>query len=673
MTYPTKFDDLRAQLAEIYAALQNKEEGKELPLYAYGTPRETLIVFRGSLAGRAVEQCDKARHYLFSSKNPHTLDSALKSILTIFFNSDALRAYNGRQQRFLHHMREVEQLWGKAPSAEQNRMQRRCYFQYLAEELNGSVAEKKIYMQDFDHRRLNPLTGEEVRNHRQTVISFHQATYIFWSIFVKEKGEDLCQPLLKYLNSSSTLTDRPLYKALRKEGKWVNVESVMGRPIPVALFSKLHDPKSLTVSECSRLRAWVKKINSCQQEITLKTLSMILREVVTIVHVQGFSPLTLQDLLYWLDKEGCSILHSEDPAHMDWREGLKPGDSVTCNGKELILGKRLSPHKKVHDEFKVFELADYPDYVVMIANNCERLLIEAREAQSHEEHWGVRLVETIANIEEDDQLPPVPGLDAKGCCVVLEKLSSPLDSHKWTSDKEKLVEKDEKIALVLANHLFCMHQWRANSQKLSLPHLMFDQDEVLKSVRLLKKGPPNYNEWEAVCSAASKGNLFVLAFLMNVSKLSEHPVGIYYREAVEHALDTGETDLISRPLPLGHSDAIYDKRVKEICSQALELRETCLQHVIAELREKGSYSYKQQAALEKKVAERLLHFYGASHTPGILFSEQLLTAVVDSFSDPKWDDRILDLSDDSDYYQEKHDLMMSYNKAARAVPRAVKN
>ena len=148
-----------------------------------------------------------------------------------------------------------------------------------------------------------------------------------------------------------------------------------------------------------------------------------------------------------------------------------------------------------------------------------------------------------------------------GAVSSLRNCTSPLDSHEWTSENEKLNQKDEKIALVLANHLFCMTEWWANAQNLSLSHLMFDHEEVLKSVRLLKKGPPNYNEWEAFCAAAAKDNPCVLAFLMNVSKLSEHPVGIYYREAVGHVLDTGETDLLSRPLPSGHRVAIYDKRV----------------------------------------------------------------------------------------------------------------
>ena len=218
--------------------------------------------------------------------------------------------------------------------------------------------------------------------------------------------------------------------------------------------------------------------------------------------------------------------------------------------------------KEIDDEFKVFELKNHPDWVVKIANNRFRLLIEERKAQNEDEHWGFRLVETVDNIEEDAQKPPVRGLDKEGRCVVLEKLSNPLVDCEWKSTEARLDEEDEKIALVFANHLFCMYQWKANAEKLSLNHLLFDRSGVLKSVRLLKKGEPNYNEWEAHCLAASKDNPYVLAYLMQVSKLSEHKVGAYYRAAVLHALKNGETDLLSRPLPMGHRRGAMTKELK---------------------------------------------------------------------------------------------------------------
>ena len=79
---------------------------------------------------------------------------------------------------------------------------------YLAEELKGSIAVINIYMQDFDYRRADPLTDTQVRNHRQTITNFHQATYIFWSIFVKKEGKDLLSAPVE-VSQRQFDTDRP--------------------------------------------------------------------------------------------------------------------------------------------------------------------------------------------------------------------------------------------------------------------------------------------------------------------------------------------------------------------------------------------------------------------------------------------------------------------------------
>lgn len=657
MSMFANFDDLQAQLSEIHAALLDKSyRGKELPLYAYGTVSKTNIVYQGSLSGRMIEAWDKTWYH-----NPHTLNSALDTILNTFFNHAVHTAFHGRLRRQWHHMRQIERTWKKVPSTQEKAEQRVHFISQLALELRGSVEENdRAYWIYFDNRSSDPFTEREERQHRQMIVNFHQATAIFWSFFLKDKHKDLRKPLEPLLNASATLSDKIFYKVLKNERGWTQFEEVMQMPIPVSLFSKLHDPSSLSADEEEHLESWINRLNQCKNVISLKQLSVILKEAHSIIHLQGFSPLTLQDLLHWIDKQGCTILHCEDAAHMDWREKLQPGDKITCNGNELILGKQLSPDKPIDDECKVFELANFPDYVVKIANNRFRLLLEAKKAQDQEEHYGVRLVEKIANLETDPQLPAVDGLDREGRCVVLEKLSLPISDHQWTSDATELTQEDEKIALVLANHLFCMHQWFANAQNLSLSHLMFDQEGVLKSVRLLKKGPANYNEWEAHCLNASKDNPHVLTFLMRVSKLCEHAVAKYYRDAVAYTLKTGENDLLSRPLPLGHRESFYDKRISELCDQALELRRTTLQHVIARLRKKGEYSSQKEKDLQTKVSDRLQYFYNACPTPGILSTAQLQQQVLDSFTDPNWQEPPLD-PDESTYYEEKYDLMMSYN------------
>lgn len=437
----------------------------------------------------------------------------------------------------------------------------------------------------------------------------------------------------------------------------------MQQPIPVALLAKLHDPTSLTVSETRRLTLWAQALNRCKQELSPKLLSIILMEIMTIIQLQGSSTLTLKDLLFWLDQQGCQLLHQEDPAHMDWRESLSDGDQIECNGKVLQLGKQISVEKEVEDTYKIFELADDDNWVVKIAHNRFRLLIEDQQVQNEKEHWGVRFVETIANLARDEEEEGISGLDQRGRCVVIEKLFFPFDQYEWTSQELKLTEEEEKRALVFANHLFCMIQWKASAQNLSLAHLMWDKEGVLKSTRLLKKGAANYNEWETYCVSAANGNPYVLSFLMNVSKLSEHEMARYYRDAVEYTLETGETDLIGRPLPMGHRQDDYEIHVKNLCKQAQELRQNCLTYLIAHLRRKKAYSYKQEDQLQKAIAEQLLKIYRASHTPG-RFSPSLQQEVIRKLSEPSLKTVASPLPfDEQTYYQEKHTLMMKYNQA----------
>ena len=51
------------------------------------------------------------------------------------------------------------------------------------------------------------------------------------------------------IDASATLKDRRLFKAIKKEGKWVQFEGILHQSVPVALLAKLSDPASLTVEE----------------------------------------------------------------------------------------------------------------------------------------------------------------------------------------------------------------------------------------------------------------------------------------------------------------------------------------------------------------------------------------------------------------------------------------
>jgi hypothetical protein len=700
-------DLLQTNLSEIYSALHANQNENTLPLYATSSSH---VYDQRSWIGRMNKKWDKiwrliqppGEHHTIVSiwklglkaivayhegawirqinkqwrwnqpiENPsiedlQAVDKALKWILTTLFDESVYQAYDARQMRILNHMEQIDRMWQNRPTPQDLVKQSERYVRHLEKELTTFLGVNPAIGRVNFNEKKKPISEEDEKELRHTIVNFHQTTYLFWSLFIKndEETRRLCLPLMRFIPSHSTLTNRTLFQTLEKEGRWVQLEGIMHQTIPVALFAKLYDPDSLTLEENKRLTSWVKTLNSCQQELSAHLLYIVLTDVITIIELQGSSPVTLQDLLFWLHQHDCSLLEQEDAAHMDWREGLHPGDTLECNGKTLVLGNLLSPNKFVGDVYKVFELIDYPNYVVKIAHNRFRLLIENKQVQNEEEHWGVRFVATIDNLAEDDQKPLIKGLDLLGSCVVLEKLVDTFDCYVWASQEWKLTEEDEKHALVFANHLFCMNDWKASAQNLSLAHLMWDKKGILKSTRLLKKGQPNYNEWEVYCENAAKGNPFVLNFLMHVSKLNEHKIAIYYRKVVEDTLKTGHVNLIGRALPFGYRQDYYQQRIKNLCLQAKELRTICLQHVTAHLRKKRQYSYEQDGQLQAAVAEKLIEFYRASPIPG-RFCSSLQDDVVKSFINQTLQRKPeVNLVNAQAYYQEKHELMMRYNQTS---------
>jgi hypothetical protein len=666
--------NLQNNLIEIYAALHDQPRKDHLKLYA---TNDGSVFYQGTCMAKVLKEADKFWQWIQWSHNTTTLETSLKKILNDSFNKSVRYAYLCRQERIWHNLRQIDEIWKLSLGPQDFANQRTRYANLLSQELEGSVEEGKRpdYLTQFDQRAEAPLSAQKIKEHRLAIMNFHQATYFFWSIFIQdeelpdneknaEKNEALRAPLTQYIQFS-TLTDYMLFKALKNEGKWVQLEGVMQLPIPVTLFAKLGDPQGLTVNENKRLNQWVEALNNCQKAISSMLFSSVLTEVMSVIKLQGSSSLTLPDLVDSLEKRGCLHIHQEDGAHVDWRDKLKKGDAIDCNGVHLILGEllSLSSDDTSTDTFKIFAIQNYPDYVVKIAHNRFLLLLEDKRASNEKDHWGVRLVETVTDLKDFENGTVVSGIDSMGRCTVLERLKSTFASYDWTSDGFKLTQEDEKPALVFANHIFCMSQWKATPLNLSLEHLMWDEKGVLKTTRLLKKGPSNYNDLEELCEKAVKGNFYVLWFLVKVSKLSEHPMAIYYRNAVENTLRTGEIDTIGRPLPLAHRQDIYTERVKELCQEAQQLRERCFSKVRAALRKKGQYSYLQEEQLKSEIADKLLEFYRALPTPGIL-SPTLESQTVASFSKNAEKDSLLDPSVAKKYYQEKHKWIMDRNKAA---------
>lgn len=644
--YPTYLKSLEWNLPEIYSALYSRK--KPLPLTAISND----VYFQGSVVGGMIKTGN--RLWKLITKRSTTIDKTLSFILTTSFDHAVHAHYDQRLRRLWNHMLQIDHLWKRRNTPKQEQR----FIEFLKSDLKGSKeATYPIYLIDYRSRKKQLLTSDQKVNHRHAIIRFHQATTVFWSLFLAKDKESIRirQPLIPFLNDTSTLKDRALYQALKREGKWIRMEGLMGQEIPVFLFSKLDKFDFLSFKNQQKLKEWIRAYNENLTTLSPQLIILVLNEVAKVLHMQGNSSLTLKDILFELNKLGCKGFEEADPKHLDWREKLAMGDKIFCNGIQLTLGNELKSAKDQEEEHedvhRVFELSEYPESVVKIACNRFSLLIDDRRRKDENEHWGIRLVETVQKIGKQN------GLDHEGCCVVQEKLFPLLTTPDWQSTRPKLLKSEKHVALVLASHFFCISQWNVGIEKLSLKHLMWDKDGVLKSTRLIKKVPPNYNDWEKSCLEIAGKNLHVLQFLMNVSKLKEHPVALYYQKVVCETIEKGEVHLVGKPLPVGFRETYYNEHANQLCHDALRLRESCVKSVIQILSKKRNKLYKQKEKLTIEVSKRLIKFYIASATRSILF-HGLKKQVTQSY------EREVPIANLKDYYKNQYEKMIEYNTAA---------
>lgn len=662
---------LRANLVEIYASLQ----AGELNLYPLSS---SAVCYQGSWMGRVIiwfNRVWKAIYSIFIKKEPIQLEQVLEHIIHTVFQQAIHEAYQRRTKLLVYQIKKLEE--GQSLSQQERDSQSARYQALLAKEWGRPLPLLQAYLEEFK-RLLQTCTWEEeaVGCQRYGLTDFHKATRFFWKLFVKDKYQILRTPLEERirLQPNGIIENATLYQSLKKEQTYLDLEGLIQQEIPLVALAKMRQPESLTRQEKNQLKDWVRAINQHQEKITSHHFECVLQKVVSIFHIQGRTDYSYGQLLFFLSKEGCELLGKEDAKYMHWRERLRPGAQISCNGKVFTLGEQLSKQKDLDDEFKVFALEgeENAGYVAKFANNRFKLFIEAEKLNDENEHWGVHPVRIIDEIGQDQEGHAIKGLDCSGQCVIQEKLVFPLSSHEWTSSSaaERLTEADERIALVLANHLYCQHQWTASSQILSPAHLLFDREGVLKSVRILKKGEDDYNSWEKFCFEVAKDNKAVLAYLMSVSKLNEHEVGRFYREVVSETLATGQTSLLGRRLPDGYRKTAYQAHVEQLCAEAKQVREACFKRLQAHYRRQSQYTLQHEEILKNLISRRLADYYKASPTPGILSSslqEQVIASLLRDDVSLLNEQALFPSSQPSRpsaneaYYQEQHALMMRRN------------
>lgn len=640
--------------------------------------------------------------HLFGKKLPdqkhlEVVRSTLQDLFKSCVQDHAYRAYHRRVASWINQIKGTVSVDRDPAAILQGQKDR--YRQYIIAAFGSTQAAQNLpeitkFTEDFSENILKTvLLPGQVDDVREVMAACSQATKPFWQLCLKPPTPSLIAPIKHLVPDSSALIYKNVfYQAFKRAQCLLDLEGILEEDIPITLLAKLNSPNGLSDSENKQLQQWIKKLNQYKAKINPSAFELALNEIVEIINIEGHYSTTVDDLILKLDEIGCQIIQQDDPAFVRWKDSLKTGDDIVCNGKRLKLGVELIRNEEADedaeemnsdDSCRIFTLVgpEHTRRVVKIANNRFKLKVEATKAKQEKWHWGIRPTEIISNISSINE-EPTYGLDKFGICVVLERLQGSLENIEWSSRNLQLAAEDKHKALVLANHLYCMQEWHAMPENLHPKNLMFDGQGVLKILRLSKKVAFNYNTLEHFCILISKDNPYILRFLMRISQLIHHCVAKFYREAVSYTLKTGKTDLIARQLPKKHLLPDYREQVEKLCKRAKHIREFCFKKIKSELRKQNVASQAQDSddeideeeedkKLMNKIGERLAKIYEMSPTPGRLKLKEMRKGVIQSFLDRDKEmhlNNAIRMQTDVaivDYYQSMFDSMMQYNRAAQ--------
>jgi hypothetical protein len=498
------------------------------------------------------------------------------------------------------------------------------------------------------------LNEKQCMSIRHTIVNCDRYTFKFWRLFVYPNGRysdqyqaNWIKPFLSPEAMKTALFQSSLYKHLKKASALIDLEGILEQSIPLVTLARLEALDPLLEANQRELKVFIKALNNKKNEVKLQRLERAFKEIVCLINLSSLYPTTIQKFVFNLQNRQLKIFAEEDPKHIQWRSHLKP----RIHYHQWILGPQLSPNKLLKDHFRIFALTGYENQVFKVGRHRLDLDLESYKVTN----WAV-ISATIFKIVKVKHQASYQEFEKTGCYALVEKLHFTLDRYEWLSSSFMLDPAEFSRAMAIASHLDWMRRACVTPIHFDYKQLGFNLDGELRTLRPLEPGPFNYSILEAFCYDLAKGNRCITDFLMHVSKLVSHAHAQVYREAVLHSLKTGKTDFFLRQIP-----PTIEKNVCQLCHQAIQLREECMETITALLIEKGEHSYKQNEILKERIIQELTRFYQASSTPGMLppsFQKDLIDRFVNKkiMRDSTEDKKVLN------YYQEAIDYLIELNK-----------
>lgn len=347
----------------------------------------------------------------------------------------------------------------------------------------------------------------------------------------------------------------------------IDLESLFHTQLPLKVLAKLSSKEALSDRETKELDRWIKKFNRSSE----KRIRPIHKALQAFVKHLG-DKADLLELELELILRGCQLFVHADPKHLAWRDSLKEGDALFCNGKKVILGSELGKKRGGKENRQV---------VFAVQGDDSKVLVIGHNQAAVGLRWILSDRKGILF-----HLPDMYELDVTKGNALMERLEEPLKGYNWASDERALNPVDKNVIDPITNVIRWLVTHQRTPHNFASESLMYTKkdakgERLLKCLKVPLEAEFDYNAIEAFAFSVAGGNLEVWKYMMGASgmlpplraKSKRSPFAEYFRDAFERAL---------RGVPIEKAAASWGivvesvaKRGEEFYAEVVKMKEEC--------------------------------------------------------------------------------------------------
>lgn len=461
--------------------------------------------------------------------------------------------------------------------------------------IEGHAVQYKEYLGAL--RRGEKASSSKVRQARGEITSWNEGVRPFLERVHRDADLALLKLFEKHYGAKPPFTWKKISDELHNLQRVIDLESLFHTQLPLKVLAKLSikeglskwETKDLEQRETKDLDRWMKKFNKSSEE-RIRPIHKAL--IAFVKHLGGKADLLELELELIL--RGCQLFTHADPKHTAFRDSLKEGDTLSCNGKKVVLGPELGGKRGGKENHQVvFAVQGDDSRVVVIGNN--QASVGLRKILS--ERQGILF-----------HTPDVYDLDVTKGIALMERLEEPLKDYDWSSDKRGLNPVDKNVIDPITNVI----RWLVDNQRtphnFAIESLMYTKkdekgERLLKCLKVPLEAEFDYNAIEAFAFSVARGNLQVWKYMMEASgmllpinlKSKASPFAVFYKDVFRRALKGDETPMetvattrkVAFKSIVERGKVFYDEvvKVKEECCRASGADEVKVKKVMIKLYE----------------------------------------------------------------------------------------